>query len=153
MSAIPCREQIAAKLKDVLMAVTSLPGLTGLTLERNRKTTLAGADLDSLIQFEGDELTSVVFTGEDSYELPLMLQATFAANGESAATRSNFLRATLIKALLADRTLGGLARDILITDPGNWVGVDCDSDDVEGFMLGLLVKYATVEGDPFTFSN
>ena len=80
------------------------------------------------------------------------MQATFKGIGADVARKSNNARATIIKALQADITLGGLVRDVLIDDPGDWVGTATDSDDTEGFVLQVDVLYATNEGDPFTFA-
>lgn len=150
---IPCREQIAVAVLAVMATVT------GLTAERNRKTPLtagengAAGDLPRQILFEGDETPIDVFTGEDAFDLQLLIQVAIQKAGAGAATECNTLRAKLQQALLADRTLGGKCRDLQVTEPGDLVGVDVDADECEGFILALLVRYATVEGDPFNFSN
>lgn len=142
----PCREQIAVAVLSVMTAITALPS------ERNRKIALATDELPRQILFEGDETPFDLFAGQDGYQLPLLIQVAVAKSGAAGATDCNSWRAQLQKKLLADRTLGGLAMNLEITEPGDWIGVDIDSDDVEGFMLSLTVTYATVEGDPFTFA-
>jgi hypothetical protein len=151
MPAVPCRELVAAKVLTVLQAIA------GISFERNRRAALGdddfkGGDARGVL-FEEDEEPSDNFTGEDAFDLPFAAQVAFKLSGEDAATLANTWRAQLQKTLLADRTLGGLARDLQIVAPGDWVGADIESDHVEGFVLAFNVRYATVEGDPFTFSN
>lgn len=150
---VPCRERIVAAVKSVMESVTGLP------VERNRKTPVQGADegqeseLPLNILFEGDEADDTILTGEDGYLLPLLAQVAIDGSGEDAATKCNGWRAQLRRKLMADRTLGGLARDLVVTEPGDWIGVEVVGADIEGFMLAMEVRYATVEGDPYTFSN
>ena len=150
---LPCREQIVAAVFTIMGAVSDLPA------DRNRKTPLNGSepgkpgDMPRQILFEGDEQEIVEFCGEDAFDLPLLIQVAIEKSGAEAATECNTLRAKLRQALMADRTLGGLCRDLKITEPGDMVGVDVDAEDCEGFILALLVRYATVEADPFNFSN
>lgn len=143
----PCREQVAKQVK------TLLESITGLTAARNRRTAISEKDMPIAVLFEGDEEDNTSFTGENAYVLPLLIQVAVNLSGEKAAAACNNWRAALTKAFLADRTLGGLVRDLNIVDPGDWIGVDVDADDAEGFLFGLRVQYATLEGDPFTFFN
>lgn len=150
---LSCREQLVAAIFAIVEAATDLPA------ERNRKVALqgpedeGGGDLPRAILFEGDEVETDAFTGEDAFELPLLIQVAIDQVGAGAATTCNDIRARLRQALMADRTVGGLARDLVVTDPGNWIGVDVEAENFEGFMLGLTARYATAENDPFTFSN
>jgi hypothetical protein len=144
---VPCREQVAVNAKAALTAIS------GLTVERNRRDPIhAEDDLNRAILFEGDEMPENVFCGQDGYRLPFLVQVALPGSGEEAATAANVLRAKIVKGLCADRTLGGKTSDLQIIEPGDWIGVDVDVDNYEGFFLAFEVRYATVEGDPFTFS-
>lgn len=142
-----CREQIVCAAETVLKAIDDVK------VERNRRDPLQDEDLDSLILFEGPEQTFFDFTGEDGYRLSLLVQATLKGTGADVARKTNNLRATITKALLADVTLGGLSRDMVMEDPGDWIGTATESDDTEGFVLQVDITYATVENDPFTFAS
>lgn len=145
-----CREQAVQAVLALLQSVS------GITFERNRRTAIGSDELkiaDRGVLFEGDEEQNDSFAGEDAFNLPLLVQFAAGKSGADGAAHCNAQRAAIQRALLANRTLGGLVRDLQITAPGEWLGVDIDSDDFEGFMLTILVRYATVEGDPFTFFN
>jgi hypothetical protein len=142
----PCREQIVVAVQGVMAGITTLPS------ERNRKVALTSDELPRQILFEDDETPFDLFAGQDGYQLPLLIQVAVAKSGAAGATDCNSWRAQMQKKFLADRTLGGLAMNLEITEPGDWIGVDVDSEDFEGFILSLTVTYATVEGDPFTFA-
>lgn len=149
MTATPCREQVVAAYLAVLQTVTGLS-----KFDRNRKVAITAKELPMGILFEGDEQPNDTFSGEDAFDLPLVAQIALEHAGAEGATACNLARANLTKAVLADRTLGGVCRDLIITDPGDWIGVDIDAEDeTEGFMFAVQIRYATVEGDPFTFSN
>lgn len=147
-----CREQIACAVETLLTAMADTIDVTP-KVERNRRDPLQDADLPSLILFEGQELPLNDFSNEDSYRLSLIVQGSFAGHGADAAKAANNLRASIIKALIADVSLGGLTRNLEIVDAGDWIGTAAESDDTEGFMLQADVTYATVEGDPFTFTH
>jgi hypothetical protein len=148
-----CRERIVAAVAALL--VTAAAALaTHPKVERNRREPLDDVDLPSLILFEGQELPLNDFSSEDAYRLSLLMQFALKGGGPAAAaTAANNLRAAIMKALRADVSLGGLCRNLEIVDAGDWIGTATLSDDTEGFILQADITYATVEGDPFTFSN
>lgn len=142
-----CREQI------VCAALKSLKTIDDITVERNRRDALTDEELPSLILFEGPELPLNDFSSEDSYRLSLLVQGSFKGKPADVARDANNMRAMIIKTMMADVSLGGLARNLEISDPGDWIGTPTESDDTEGFVLQFDVTYATKEFDPFTFEN
>lgn len=156
---VPCRERVVLAALSVLQSVIELP------CERNRKVSLQapvdgqGGDLPRSIIYEGNEIPSDHFSGQDAFDLTLLVQVALNKSGADGASESNLMRAKLQRAFLADRTLDGVAQNLEIVEPGDWIGVgiemaggESSSDDFEGFILSLTVTYATVEGDPFTFA-
>lgn len=150
-----CRQQIT---EAVLAALGAIPvqeiqggEFKAITLELNRRVAIEESDAPILILFEGDETPLNDFSSEDAYELAFAVQAAVNGSGSVAVAFANNLRAEVEKALFADRTLGGVARFLELNDGGDWIGVEIDSANTEGFMLAFRVGYATKEGDPFTF--
>jgi len=150
-----CRQRIVNVILARLGTVPPLECVDGaprsVNTELNRRATLGEADLPSQILFEGVETSPNIFSGEDDYIFPLFVQGAVQGTGAEATLVANRLRGEAMKALLVDRSLGGLVRVLEVTEPGDFVGVDV-SVDAEGFLIGLRVEYATREGDPFTFA-
>lgn len=140
----PCREQVVAAIKTALDGIT---GIVGLTVERDRDEHVEEADLPKLALFEGDESLAPDFSGEDGFELQVDIEG-YAALADLAV-----LRASVDAAIFADRTLGGLARDIDVAAEAGPQRLDMDSAaPTKSFVRSYRVLYATVEGDPFTFA-
>lgn len=157
MTALSCAERISNALKTTLEKLADQYGekfeIAKVNVERNRRVALDDADLPILVLFEGEAIPSENFSSEDGYDFPFAVQAAIQGSGDDAASRANALRADLLSALYADRTLGGLARDLEVTGAGDWLGCDPPASDIEGFMLALTVTYATRESDPYFFEN
>jgi len=147
---IACLEQILARAK------TTLSAIDGVTVQRNRRTPVTDDDVATnalLLLFKGPQAETNDFTGQDGYQLTLLIQAAVKGSGESAEAAANDLRAKIAAAMFADRTLNGLASDVQPGDADDWIGIGIDSSEIEGFMLAFTVTYATKEGDPYTFAN
>lgn len=153
----PCRQQIVEAVLAALQSLDLQPAPGGevkpVTAELNRRVAVEADDLPALLLYEGSELPLNDFSSEDAYDLPLLLQGIVAGTAADAVEFANNLRATAMKALMADLSLGGLARNLQFTGTGDLAGADIAAVEVESFELAFTVSYATKEGDPFTFEN
>jgi len=140
-----CRQQVVEAALVVLSTIS-------VTVELNRRVPLAADEIPRVLLFEGDEIPLNDFSSMDVYELPFAVQAAVAGSGADAAGAANALRAEIQQKLAADRGLGGKVRTLEFTDAGDWIGVETPVD-VEGFVFGFKVQYATRVDDPFTFEN
>lgn len=139
-----CREQIVAAVVARLEAITGVPGLA---VERDREQPITAAELPRLIVYEGDEQLAAEFSGEDGFELQIDVE------GYAAAANLAELRGRLDVAVLSDRTLSGLARDVDIASEAAPQRLDMDqAAPAKGFARSYRILYATIEGDPFTFA-
>src|SRR5690606_33033541 len=110
LMAATCREQIVAAVVARLEVITGVPGLA---VERDREQPITAAELPRLIVYEGAEDPVALFLGEDCFDLRLVIEGGAAGETASlAASASALLRGKVEQAILADVTLGGLARDI-----------------------------------------
>ena len=152
-----CRQQVVeaalAALGVIPIQETAGGAFKDVTVELNRRVPIEEGDPPIVILFEGEETPLNDFSSEDAYELSFAVQAAVSGSGADAITFANSLRAEVMKALFADRTLGLPVRFLELADDGNWIGVDAPSAQTEGFLLGFRVGYATREGDPFTFES
>jgi hypothetical protein len=152
-----CRQQIVEAVLAALQSLDTQPSaggeVKGVIVELNRRTAIDVDDLPALLIYEGSEQPINDFSSEDAYDLPLLLQGIVAGAGADAVSFANNLRATAMKALMADLSLGGLARNLQFTGTGDLAGADIVAVEVESFELSFTVSYATKEGDPFTFEN
>lgn len=152
-----CRQQIVdavlAALQSLDLQPTPSGQVKGVTVELNRRVAVEVDDLPALLIYEGSELPINDFSSEDAYDLPLLLQGIFGGTGAGAVEIANSLRATVMKALMVDLSLGGLARNLQFTGTGDLAGADIAAVEVESFELAFTVSYATKEGDPFAFEN
>lgn len=150
-----CREQIVQAVYDILNTLCDAANAK-LDKERNRRAAITDDELGDwplLILFEDQERPENDFSSEDAYVLPLAVQGTIKGSGTEAAQRVNALKGIVQRAMAADLTIGGRARDLQFTDGSQWLSTDSDSGNVEGFMLAFEIAFATREGDPFTFEN
>ena len=140
----PCREQLVAALATKLAAIA---GFAGLEVERDREEPVTGPELPRLVVYEGDEQLSPEFSGEDGFELQIDVE------GYAASADMPGLRAAVDVAVFADRTLGGLARDIEFAVEQAPQRLDMDqAAGAKGFARSYRLLHATREGDPFTFA-
>lgn len=152
-----CRQQIVEALVAALQSLDLQPTASGevkpVTVELNRRVAVEPGDLPVLLLYEGSELPINDFSSEDAYDLPMLLQGIIGGAAAGAVEFANNLRATAMKALMADLSLGGLSRNLQFTGTGDLVGADIAAVEVESFELGFTISYATKEGDPFAFEN
>lgn len=142
--ATPCREQVVAALAARLAGIA---GIAGLVVERDRTVPLAGPELPRLVVYEGDEKLWPGFTGEDAFDLQVDVEGYAASAGLAA------LRASADAAIFADRTLGGLARDVELASEAAPQRLEMDqAAPAKGFVRSYQITYATREGDPYTFA-
>lgn len=139
----PCHEQLAAAAKA---ALDTIAGVTGLIVSDN-----ATRPVETLPHIElrlGDESPDDVFTGELGWRLEIAV--TCLAKDRAGLA---LLRAKVQQALLADLTLGGLARDLRPAGEGQPI-IDDDEGHPPAIVTELRfgIHYATLETDPFTFA-
>jgi len=150
----PCRQQVVDAAKGRLLTVPALEtagAYKSPNVESNRIEPLDEEDLPSLVLFEGDERVIELFTAEDTYDFSFAVQGAVKGTDDAAKAAANVLRANVLAALLADRTLGGKVRMLEAIAPGDFIGVDYKVD-ATGFLLAFHAQYATREGDPYTFT-
>lgn len=146
-----CREQIVAA---VVTRLSAIAGVANLTVERDRDLPSEDDTLPLVVVTEGDEAPVPLFLGEDAFDLQVIVEG--AATAETVALASSAvatLRAKVEQALMADFTLGGLARDLRPADEDTPQRLDFASEaPTKGFSRAYVITYATREGDPFTFA-
>jgi hypothetical protein len=147
----PCRERIVAALAARLATITVLPGLV---VERDRAASVSAAEMPLLAVYEGDETPQADFTGERAYTLSIAVEGyATGATPVAAAQAASDLRAQVDKALFADVTLGGIARNLEAAEESAPARLDLDAvDPCAGFTRVYRVDYAIAETDPYTFA-
>lgn len=146
-----CRERLVAA---ALAALAGIEGVPGLEVELDREHDLDESELPRLILVEGDEIAAGDFTGEEGFTLPVIVEGyVTAATPEAARSALAQLRAKAHQALIGSNLLGGLARDIRLSqDQPAEAGLPLPCEPGAAFARGYDVDYATAEGDPFTFA-
>jgi hypothetical protein len=133
--------------------MAALQQISGIKTARNRRVALEVADLPMAILFEGDENPNDTFTRAKTPSISNW-RSSFPSTSDGADGATLQCLARQDPAAAAVRShLGRPGRDLQITSPGDFIGVDVNAEEQEGFLLGVLVRYATIEGDPFTFFN
>ncbi len=139
------REQILQAI------VTKLGNLTGVTIERNRDAAVQA--FPSLIVRDGNQETASINSGMTDYTMTVSIEGFVKSSSTaSIGTDLNDLYARIVKAIIADYTLGGIAEDIAET------GMDMLIDDMPGnaphgaFNVTFQVKYTTLENDPYSLA-
>lgn len=146
----PCRERVLAAAASALDGV----GVAGLVVERERLAEIADDEMPRMVLREGAEEPRADFTGEDAWTLNFEVEGYTAATDQTGADQAGrHLRAKALQALLADVTLGGLARDLRPGGEPPPVRLSIVAEvPTYAFVLTFAVDYATAEGDPFTFA-
>ena len=143
----PCREQVIASAIALLETIV----LPGLTVERDRVAPVHDEDCPKIVVREGDERLEILFTGEDCYRLTIEVEAYVA--GQSASAVLGTVRAECDRVLLAQPPLGGLARDLRVSDePKDPLLSHKQAVFGKAFVRTYELIYATVEGDPYEFA-
>lgn len=145
----PVQEQLVAAIKTALDGISAIAGLTA---EREREEMVETDEIPFLALYELEVTPQEEFAGEDGWSLAVQIEglaqgATRVAARQAAAE----LRAEVVKAVLADRTLGGLARDVLSSNELAPAQLDYKvADTVAEFAVAFDVLFATAEGNPFS---
>ncbi len=150
----PCREQIVAAV------LAALDGITGIRVLREDMDPAAaaesGGDTEEFPQYriyEADEFPQVDFSGEDAFRLAIDVEIwADGADGAAAMKAVGGFRALADQALLADVTLGGLARNLELSDEAPPMRGAPGGNTVRATSRRYLVDYATREGNPFAFA-
>ena len=143
----PCREQIIEAVVSSLRSIA----MAELTVERDRAAPVHDEDCPKIVVSEGDEALEILFTGEDCYRLAIEVEAY--ASGQTAGATLGALRAECDRVLLAQPPLGGLARDLQVSDePKDPLLSYKQSVPGKAFVRTYALIYATAEGDPYVFA-
>jgi hypothetical protein len=140
------REQI---VQAVVTALGTITGYTGLTVERNRPEPVAR--FPALVVVEGSQSSDDSVFGITDVRLQIDVEGYVVDTTISAAsTTATSLLADVVRALLADETLGGLAVDT------KELSSDFAADRGEGrrplvqFTVSVEIRFFHKPGDPFT---
>lgn len=147
----PVREQALAAVHGRLAAVCApaVPG--GPTLYRNRRKEVPDAAMPALNQLDGGHDDPAEETLYTEYPLSVSVEGFVKATADEALGPAlSDLHARVVKALLADRTLGGVAVDLveggMVADLNHGTG----SAPQARFTALFTVRFWTRPGDPFT---
>lgn len=145
----PIREQIVAAFAAKLAAIASV---AGLTVEREREDPVTSGEVPFLAVYEEDAAPDSVFAGEIDVILPISVEGIVAGDTRLAARQAAaVLQAEVEKAIFADVTLGGLARDILPGAEQPPARLDADVPDiVASFAITFDISFAVAETDPYS---
>lgn len=155
--ALTIREQVLAAMLTALEGITELTGddgVFGLKVYRNPDFEITDAYALALV--DGDENASEEnFQGVCDCQMEVQVEGHVRLDGDSATnigTELNTFYGKVEKALLADRTLGGKAINILKTGCIIDVNMGTGQTPQGAFAAQYLVHYWHRSGDPFTAS-
>lgn len=142
------REQVLAAFQAKLAAIT---GIDGLTVERNRASPVQ--EFPKLIMRDGGHEVTEENTGMMGYRMTVDVEGFVAHSSDSGTGPAvNALYATVLQAVLADRTLGDLAADITETS----MDINLDSEDGHSphaaFNSSFVIIFYTTPGDPYSLA-
>lgn len=139
------RERILAKLVEVLATE-----LTGVRVERNRDARVQ--EFPSIILIDGAQQPfEPESTGFNEYHLTATIEGYVQHEDQSELGPAlNDLYGRAIKAVMADRSLGGIAIDTAegFMDPPS-IGRRENQQPTAMFSVEITVKFWTAENDPF----
>ncbi len=131
---------------------TVLSGIAGVTTYRNRRREVPHAAMPAFVQVDGghDE-PSDDNSGRTTYQLQVSVEGFVTADTDALLGPAlSDHHGKLVSAVLADRTLGGLAIDVregpMVADLDRSEG----SAPAMAFNCTFTVDYWTVPGDPYT---
>ena len=144
------REQILAAFHTAVS--TALPiAIPGSTVERNRSRACPKASNAFVILYDGPQFIISDETCATRYNLDVDVEGYARASTDALLGPAvNALYGELVKAALADHTLGGLSVDV---QEGNLQDVYIDdeaSKPTGAFAMTFTIQYSTAGGDPFT---
>lgn len=144
------REQIVLGLVAAIRGVTAAAGyeVEIRTVDRVRRTGYQGHEYPAVNVMEGPELKQAGPASLTSCFLTVSLEISVWEQ-TNLASAANKAMAAVMKAVLADRTLGGLAIDL--DETGNKMFLD-ETDPtrpIGGFRVELSIEYRHAENDPY----
>ena len=136
-----------AALKALATRLGAWPGLTGVTIERERIAMVS--DPPRIVIAAEAERIEEVFTGRADLDIGVLVECFHTGSSEAGARdAARALAAQVQAAILSDRTLGGAADDV---EPGE-ISVDLaggDPCEARADMM-LTIVTASIWDDPFT---
>ncbi|RJP17906.1 MAG: hypothetical protein C4529_13940 [Deltaproteobacteria bacterium] len=147
----PIRERILADLSGAASGVTKDAGygLDMRTVARSRREPFQNHEYPATNIFEGPEKKQDGPTALTTCFLSVFLEIS-VWDGTALAVAANLAMASVVKAVLADRTRGGLAIDT--EEVGNKMFLDETDPNrpIGGFRVELSIEYRHAENDPFS---
>jgi len=144
------REQILAAFASTVG--TALPiAIPGAGVERNRSRPVPKASNAFVILYDGPQFIVSDETCSTRYTLDVEAEGYAKASTDALLGPAiNNLYGELVKAALADHTLGGLSVDVRESNLQD-VYIDDEAQKPSGaFALTFNITYSTAGGDPFT---
>lgn len=148
---IPVREQVLAAVHG-RMAAFCTPAVTGgPTLYRNRRKEVPDAAMPALNMLDGGHDDPAEEAAYTEYPLTVSVDGFVKATADEALGPAlSDLHARVVAALLADRTLGGVAVDLteggMVSDLNHGTGTSPQAK----FTQFFTVRFWTKHGDPYT---
>lgn len=144
------RERIVAALIDTCQGVTKAAGyeIDVRTVSRVRRTGYQAHEYTAVNLLEGEERKEAGPAGLTTCYLPIVLEIA-VWDADDLAKAAGQAMAAVMKALLIDRQLGGLAVDL--DEKGNKMYLD-ETDParpIGGFRVELLLEYRHAENNPY----
>lgn len=128
--------------------LTTLQGITGASAIRRGQSPAPMQDLQIVLEDGDDRYLDSQFTGKTDYEREYLIWGeVLEAETSSTAidTRLNRLRSSIEKALLADTTRGGYARNTRIDSV---LKAWDEAGNIAGILVIAIVHYRITETDP-----
>lgn len=143
---------MTAIIEQIFAAVhTKLGEIAGGTTDRNRTSTSSAKECPLRILYDGDEDLRDNYSGRD--EWTALADVEVLVTGDTDAELGPAVNAevdSVVKKLLADPTLGGLATDVRHVAREREPLIDDSGDRMMVVVLTFEIDYATAEGDPST---
>ena len=137
--ALSIRERCLAAVATALADVAT-------TVARNTDRAFSPDELPAAVVFDGPHAAAETFTGVASFSLDVGIE--LLVSGEAGGTALNALYADTVAALLADRTLGGVAvdlREVDLGEPEHLTGAR--AVEIVSATLRVEVLFETAEAD------
>lgn len=147
----PIRERILADLTAAASGVTKDAGyaLDIRTVSRSRREPYQGHEYPATNIFEGPERKQAGPTGLTTCFLQAVLDIS-VWDATALAVAANRAMASVVKAVLVDRTRGGLAIDTEETGNKMFLDETDPTRPIGGFRVELTIEYRHAENDPFS---
>jgi hypothetical protein len=142
---------VAAREVAITRLMAALGTLTGITVERNRRSQPDAEEAPVMVVYDSGHNASADSAGLASYEMQVLIEAVVSGPDDaSLGPALNDLYARTLAALLADTTLGGAVTDISETSFDVRVATVDDSAAPLAFStLTMTLSFFTDYGNPF----